>query len=587
MSTTNRRQRRRSKVYVPFSWVSLNQKPLNEADFLAAVRQLPAEPFLHSVIALLQFAEASDPSSSVAFPELDRLLPELFPIQQARRVADRLKTADHWIFFSRWQLLLAVKLLCAFGSRETPTGNVSMGQLLDLLLMVNDFYPGSTNPGHSEEASVKAVQEAALRQYALVQHEHPHHLIGRYAEIFNTLTSLNDAHVRVDIGNVLKTEFGVDLNMFKAILFAFYTNAVPTPQSGDEKPKPTFRTLDLEDWFSQTLLSHDQWASVVKIVGTTPDAIRKQHISSYGEHVGNPIDLGLLLRKPVIQLADGRIAAVSGHLVIQRYTCGLYWDINDALPSDEAAQPNRQAFQDFFGNLHERYGQSVLRRIVDTQKSRKRKADLIGEQDYGPGPGSNPDNLVVEFVGDKNKRCLLFEFKVGRPRYKDTIVEGDVEAFQKDLLLKIGTGLNQEIDLYQRLVTCEREIASLPTHDASKWFFVIVVTDPYPSLGILLGPLRERIAALRETANALLYGPFILSLSELEQLEMLPQKRMSELLIEWESGPDKDWPFNTFFAHRTNGAPVSNEYVAKLADDALGEIPQILFGQAAERLTLE
>ena len=106
-------------------------------------------------------------------------------------------------------------------------------------------------------------------------------------------------------------------------------------------------------------------------------------------------------------------------------------------------------------------------------------------------------------------------------------------------------------------------------------------------MGILLEPLREKVSALTAGSNRKLYGPFILSLSELEQLEMLPKKRVSELLIEWGTGPDRDWPFNTFFAHRTNSAPIRNEYVAKLADDDLSKVPQILFGQLTDGIMSE
>ena len=545
---------------------------------------------LRGLIALLQFAEASEPSSPFTFPTLDRRLPELIPVQSASRISSSLKAADHWIFFSKWQLLLAIKLLCAFGSRDAHAGRPGLEQLLELLLMVNDFYPGDADPGSSPEAAVKSVQEAALRQYALVQHEIPHHLIGRFAEIFGALAAPrdpNDPRVWVDARDVLNAVAGVDLDRFKAILFAFYTGAVLNSEQGSETLQPEFRGMYVEDWFAQTLLSEDQWAPVLKLVGITPDEIREHHLSTYGESIGNPIDLGILVRKPIIQLAGGCAAAISGHLVVQRYTCGLYWDIHDALPNDKNHSSNRQAFQDFFGTLHEDYAGSVLRRIVDQQQGWGRNADLIGERGYGPGPGSNPDNLVVETIGQNNKRCILFEYKVGRPPYKNTIVEGDVESFQKHLLGKIGTGLDQEIDLYQRLIAQEREIPDLTVSDAQKWFFVIVVTDPYPSMGILLEPLREKVSALTAGSNRKLYGPFILSLSELEQLEMLPKKRVSELLIEWGTGPDRDWPFNTFFAHRTNSAPIRNEYVAKLADDDLSKVPQILFGQLTDGIMSE
>ena len=575
-----------SRVHVPFSWVSLYQNRLDQAGLLEAVRHLPSEPLIRSLIALLQFGEALEPSSSLAFPTLDQRLPDLFPVPAAKRTSAHLESADQWIFFSKWQLLLAIKLACAFGSTNAHTQDVNLEDLLHLLLMVNDFYPGSATPQRSHEADVKAVQEAILRQYALVQHENPHHLIGRYAEIYGELAAPSNKSKFpdwIDIRETLQKEFGIGLEPFKAILFALYTNAVAVYGSENGEPRPQFRSLNLDDWFSPTLLSQDQWAPALDILATDPEGIKREHIETYGDSIGNPIDLGPLLRKPVLRLGDNTVSAVSGHLLIQRYTCGLYWDIHDTLPDADNAQPNRRTFQRFFGGLHEKYCRSVLRRIVTAQEVKGRKIHHFGEDDYGAGPGSNPDNLIVEVVNAKDKRCLLFESKVGRPRYKKSIVEADIEAFQEDLASKIGDGLDQEIDLCRRLVDRERTIDDHSIHDASRWFFVLVVTDPFPSMGLLLEPLREQLAAFGETVTARLFGPFIVSLSELEQLEMLPESRISDLLIEWHWGLDKDWPFNTFFAHRTQGMPIANEYVAKMADKDLDSVPKILFGHTGER----
>ena len=76
-----------------------------------------------------------------------------------------------------------------------------------------------------------------------------------------------------------------------------------------------------------------------------------------------------------------------------------------------------------------------------------------------------------------------------------------------------------------------------------------------------------------------LYGPFILSLYELEQLGTLPQKRVSELLLEWTKGPERSWPSHSFYTRRTKGQPISNEHVARLADQNLDDGTTTLFGR--------
>ena len=333
-----------------------------------------------------------------------------------------------------------------------------------------------------------------------------------------------------------------------------------------------------ELYFANTRVAPKELNRILQLVSTSPEQIREKHQTTYADQIGNPVDLGILLRKPAIALPDGSLAGISGQLLIQRYTSGLYWDIHDALPDGGTVEPSRQSFQTFFGELHERYGRDILERIKDRQLQLGRQTRLLSEHDYPTGSGSNPDNLFIETIGSHNARCTLFEFKVGRPRYKDSIVEGDVQAFQHDLRTKIEDGLDQEIEFCRQIQGNLRNIPELLARNVTGWFFVIVVTDPFPSMGVLLEPLREKLANSGALGDTKRYGPFVLSLSELEQMETLPKSRVSELLIDWENGPDRHWPFNTFFAHRTKSRPMRNSHVARLADEDMARATKTLFG---------
>ena len=147
-------------------------------------RQFPMPRVLPSLISLLQYGDAIEPP---AYEILDRRVRDLFPAETARRIADELQRHDHLMFFSKWQLLLAIKLTCVFGSRDEGEEDVSYSQFLKLLLMVNGFYPGGDNAPNTPEGVMEAVQETALRGYSLIQNEQPHRLIGRYAELFSNL----------------------------------------------------------------------------------------------------------------------------------------------------------------------------------------------------------------------------------------------------------------------------------------------------------------------------------------------------------------------------------------------------------------
>ena len=108
---------------------------------------------------------------------------------------------------------------------------------------------------------------------------------------------------------------------------------------------------------------------------------------------------------------------------------------------------------------------------------------------------------------------------------------------------KIEAGIDQEINFCQQLLSGQRVIPNLAGQHIAKWLFVIMLTDPFPSWEILIEPLRQRLASAVDLGNAQLHRPFILSLSELEQPETLPEKRGSELLIEWEMGGNVAGPF--------------------------------------------
>ena len=300
--------------------------------------------------------------------------------------------------------------------------------------MVNGFYPGGDEAPNTPAGAMEAVQETTLRGYSLIQYEHPHRLIGRYAELFSNLPTPGD---QAEFNAWLKHTRGMDdpvghrAGRFQGrsicVVRQISNRKASWPDDGTSGPQ--LGKLNPEIYFADARLSEEGLTGVLGLVTTFPDEIRDQHLDKYGETLGNPTDLSVLLRKPVIELHDGSLAGVSGQLLVQRYTCGLYWDIHDALQDDPSIAPNRRTFQTFFGELHERYGRDILQRIVDHQTGAQRRLRLLSEQDYPAGEGSNPDNMLLETIGRRNTRSTLFEFKVGRPRYIASFVEGNVQAF--------------------------------------------------------------------------------------------------------------------------------------------------------------
>ena len=575
-----------SRVNALLSWRLLSGQAVSETEFLRDIRELPLQQVLPGLIRLLQYGDTNEPS---AYGVLDGRVTDLFNAETANRITGCLSQGRPWIFFSQWQLLFAIKLICSFGSRNVSSLPVTDDQFLKLLLMTNDFYPQGESAPDTTEGIIENLQRTALRGFSLIQREKPWMLIGRYAELFGRLaarTNRGDFNNWMDIQKVLSCKMGIQLDAFKAVLFALYaSSASKLPEAEDEWVSPQLGSLTPCEFFANTELPKEEVDRVLELVSTSPDAVKEDHETRYGDTIGNSVDFGILLRRPAITLPDGRLVGISGKLLIQRYTCGLYWDIHDALPDDGTAKPNRGLFQTFFGELHERYGRDTLQRIESGQLRRKKKVRLMVEEDYATGGGSNPDSLFIESLGNHKTRCTLFEFKVGRPRYKNSIVEADVQAFEEDLHRKIEVGLNQEIDFYQKVQSGDRYIPGLVTRDIAAWFFVIVVTDPFPSMGMFLEPLRKKLATLPDLGKATRYGPFVMSLMEIEQLATLPKRRVSQLLMDWDHGPHRDWPFNTFYATLTRSQPTINRHVAKLADDDMEGVRTTIFGEQPPEIT--
>ncbi len=554
----------KSRAQVVITWGMLYGEDPSEGEFIDYIRQLPLYQVLRPLIALLQFCDVTEPP---AYRELDGRIRQLFPFVTASRIAGQLSQGHPWIFFSQWQLLLAIKLVCTFACRDTDQVQVTNRQLLKLLLMTNDFYPTAESARDTTEDLIEGLRSTTLRGYSLIKGEHPESLIGRYAELFDQFAASENQstfNTWVDIRQVLTKDPGIRLEAFKAVLFALYSSTVP---QGDEAILTQLGHLNPDTYFAQTQLTQEELKPIVKLVTTSPEEVRDEHLSKYSDGIGNPVDLGILLRKPVIELIDGSISGISGQLLIQRYTCGLYWDIHDTLPNNRNIEPNRKMFTTFFGELHERYGRKTLQRIEHEQVRAGRQVRLLLEEDYLSTEGSNPDSLLIETNGGSNTRCTLFEFKVGRPRYMDSIVQGDVQSFEEDLSRKIEQGLNQEIKFSHQVMNGERTVPGLLPQNVTAWLFVIVVTDPFPSMGMFLDPLRTVLVGSTNLGNAKRYGPLIMSLKELEQLETIPKNRVSEVLINWHASTYRDSPFNTYYVEHTDRQAIPNRHISALAEN--------------------
>ena len=283
---------------MPLSWGVLHGQEVSESNFIQSVSQLPIGELLPGLIALLQYGDADEPPS---YHMLDRRIRDLFPIRTAHLISERLSRESHWIFFSKWQLLFAIKLLCTFGSRDDGEAPVTDGKFLDILLMTNGFYPRGEADLSTAEGLEETVQRLSLLSYSLIQHERPSSLIGRYSELFGRLaapSNQNEYNTWVDIQHEVQARLGVRLETFKAVLFLLSASSINgSSLPGDGRSRPRLGCIDPEQYFTKVIVPQQELDRTLELVSTSPDNIRKDHQAVYGDRIGNPVDLRIFLEK--------------------------------------------------------------------------------------------------------------------------------------------------------------------------------------------------------------------------------------------------------------------------------------------------
>ena len=151
-----------------------------------------------------------------------------------------------------------------------------------------------------------------------------------------------------------------------------------------------------------------------------------------------------------------------------------------------------------------------------------------------------------------------------------------MRAFEEDLSRKVEKGFKQELAFARQVMNGQRTVPGLSPRNITAWLFVIVVTDPFPSMGLFLESLTDVLANSPDLGNANLYGPFVLSLMELEQLETIPEKRVSQRLIDWSASTHAEWPFNTYYSYHTSRQAIPNRHISALAEDEFSRIEALI-----------
>ncbi len=571
MAIKLKNRRRESGIGVIVSWAGLGNKLPTESELIDFIKGLNQRDGLIVLIRLLRMADSGKTSAA---ERLNLDAGKYLKTALGEGIVAMLDQNPNAVFFSRWQLLFGVKLLCVFGN--TKSSEDKPDDVIKLLLMINDFiYRDYGVPGkfESEIEKKESVLSSLIKQNLLFAREQLRYLIGRYYDLFRVRALNKSSDNWVDLEAVFLTKTGVSIKEFQALHLGIFSLTPSDQWDGKQAERPLSFCINPSTTFNSVNINASRTQSILNSITCTPEQVKEEHTAKYKESIGQVFDVTMLLQKPVLRLSEDCIAALSPQLVIERSTKVLYWDIHDALP--DRGNENRTNFQAFFGRLFESYGQDVLKRIRDLDKRRRK---LIGEGEYKSPNEKTTDGLLLERLGSKES-CLMFEFTVGRPRLEDTILPGSILDFQKDLDKKIGTAVDQQVDLLKRLLKGEKTINDLKLRDIKRWFICVVVTDPFPSFEILTSSLSSKLDEFVKNGVDV-KGVYILSLEELEFLETLARRSsVNQVLMDWKSSQDSKIPFSHFFYRKVNniGREPENCFVVNRMDTAMNEMKELLF----------
>jgi len=557
-------------------------------DLVKATQAINRLDALTVLIRLFRFADSRYGGN---YELLSKVVAERFTTPIGLQV-QRLLRDPRVVLFNRWQLLFGIKLVCTFGADKLSSadGRVPPDDLLELLLNINDFIDRD-NVTISDEANgpvnVASAHQTVLKEHFLFSDEQPQNLVGRY---YNLLFELSDPSNAgqfdnwVNLPNKTVDALGISSLEFAAILFGLYSTtpiSAEVRNGAEVKIFPPIHVgetgqpfcIDPSQYFRNIAFPLESSQKALELISCSPEDVKRDHQDKHGDNLGKLFDLTYLIQHPVVKLKDNCYAALSHNLLIQRLSVGLFWDIHDHLPSS-GPPPNRLTLDSFWGRLIEQYGTNLLRRVALSDPKRRR---LITESEYKLQQEKTADVILIEKQGQD--QGALFEFTVGRPRLFDSLIPGNLQAFEEDMLKKLGSAIDQEIDLLNRLFSGEKQISGVNVGQTKRWLICVVVADPYPSYDFFLGPLKKRMQALHATKTPVL-GPLVLSLNELEQLEAMGSTRgLVGTLLDWVGSSYGSRPFSHFAGARArnSGTSFKNEFVRDCSDRATEAWHRALF----------
>jgi hypothetical protein len=224
--------------------------------------------------------------------------------------------------------------------------------------------------------------------------------------------------------------------------------------------------------------------------------------------------------RPLFRLASGQVLVLSTDLLMEGLSTLAYWRVADHLKADHGEQ-ERAKFTQFHALILERYVVNLLRSAHDGDKKR-----VFAEADANPAEGAADAAIFLD------DRVLFVEVTRTQLRYLDTVMTGDLRAFDADVkrtAVKAKQVRNASAAFREGRVRYEGH--DTDPDRALPCEHLVVLAEPLPRFPILNDRVRKALTTAGCEPDA-----WIISIGELEQaLTNNDPRHLSETLRAWVS----------------------------------------------------
>lgn len=521
------------------------------ARFEAEIEQLPTD----STVRICGFLEYLRDYGGPLGSDLQRQALAAFAPKWLRKdlLAHNQETGRLFLFEE--QLLGIMKFAILGGATEVPDmlSEARQKAFFWALMLYGDL--------HSSENPIESVDDAArleLRSLAFVAQEVPGNVMARAYALWIDIPGRPEIAASPYVMD-MAGEFAHAADGHPVTDYITMVGAVRT-HVGDAVHDSILESLsrwpfDAAGRFSSSLRAAELTATMRSFA-----ADRAEMIALFGEMPPEPKFIGVAMlpfvHRPLYVAENGRFLIVSMRLLLDGLYSHAYWRVWEHLKTKHGAEGNALSaqFTQFYGQVLERYVVELLSSVYDADGTKR----VYAEAEAQPAQGAADAAVMLD------DRVILVEVTRTELRYFETLLKGDLENLDKDLVRTAAKA--------KQVATASQSVQAgtvvYPGHAAAKDLpieRIVVLPEPLPRFAFM----TQRIRAALQKAGVDPYAT-VISVSELEEaLRAGDLLHLSTQIADWRADPDyADVSLHDFIQLRGRVVPMTERapYIVQSAE---------------------